>query len=66
MTQQLLNGKVHIQLIKDNNPKAVKFGIVNLDVKYLTLEKAFEAFKNYNIEGYRTSSGISVSAEVKS
>jgi hypothetical protein len=53
-------------LIKVNESKDVKFGIINLDIKYLTFEKAFEAFRNYNIEGYRTSSGISANAEVKS
>jgi hypothetical protein len=36
-----------------------------LDVKHGSFEKAFEASKNYSIDGYKTSQGQSVTAKIK-
>lgn len=32
----------------------VKFGVINLDAKLKTLEEAFDAFRTYEIEGYKS------------
>jgi hypothetical protein len=51
---------------KDQSNTSVKFGVINLDVKLGSLEKAFEVFKNYEVEGYKNSNGKPTKATVKS
>jgi uncharacterized UBP type Zn finger protein len=66
LNQHLLNGKVISTITKDNASTATKFSIINLDVKHSSLERAFEAFRNYAVEGYKSNSGINTEAQVKS
>lgn len=35
----------------------VKFGVITLDAKLKKLEDAFEAFRSYEIEGYKSEKG---------
>lgn len=40
--------------------------MITLDVKEGSLERAFESFKNYSVDGYKTSVGTATSAKVRS
>lgn len=51
---------------KDVSNSTVKFGVINLDIKQGSLEQAFELFKNYSVDGYKSSQGKPVSAKVRS
>lgn len=51
---------------KNVSPSTAKFGMINLDVKEGSLERAFESFKNYSVDGYKTSVGTATNAKVRS
>ncbi len=67
--QKIFYGRMNQYLddgvIQDIKPTAVKFGMINLDVKLGSLEQAFDAFKNYNVDGYKVS-GKTASAKIHS
>lgn len=44
----------------------VKFGVINLDVKQGSLERGFDMWKNYSVDGYVGSGGKAVSAKISS
>lgn len=59
MNQYFNNGEVLTRSV-------VKFGVITLDPKLKKLEDAFEAFRSYEIEGYKSESGENKLATVRS